>query len=59
MGDGGLVYTVCFSLTFIAIQIAKLLKCMHSHTGDLGSRFDTFDDIDKKTVHIPKLLHCS
>ena len=29
-----------FSLTFIAIQIAKLLKCMLSHTGDLGSRLD-------------------
>ena len=49
-----------FSLTFIAIQIAELLKCMLSHTGDLGSRLDTLDDIDtEKTVHIPKLLHCS
>ena len=35
-----------FSLTFIAIQIAELLKCMLSHTGDLGSRLDTLDDID-------------
>ena len=55
MGDGGLVYTACFSLTFIAIQIAKLLKCMHSHTGDLGSRFDTFDDIDKKNCPYPQI----
>ena len=33
---------------------------MLSHTGDLGSRLDTLDDIDtEKTAHIPKLLHCS
>ena len=41
-----------FSLTFIDIQIAKLLKCIFSHTGDLGSRLDTLDDIDiKKTTN--------
>ena len=42
-----------FSLTFIAIQIAELLKCMLSHTGDLGSRLDTLDNIEtENTVHI-------
>ena len=35
-----------FTLTFIAIQIAELLKCMLCHTGDLGSRLDTLDDIE-------------
>ena len=41
-----------FTLTFKAIQIAELLKCMLCHTGDLGSRLDTLDDIDtEKTVH--------
>ena len=49
-----------FSLTFIDIQIVELLKCMLSHTGDLGSRLDTLDNIDtEKTVHIPKLIQCS
>ena len=44
----------------VVIQIIGLLKCMLSHTGDLGSRLDTLDDIDtEKTVHIPRLLHCS
>ena len=44
----------------MVLQIAELLKCMLCHTGGLGSRPDTFDDIDtEKTVHIPKLLHCS
>ena len=42
-----------FRLTFIAIQIAELLKCMLSHTGDLGSRLDTLDNIEtENTVHI-------
>ena len=35
-----------FTLTFIAIQIAELLRCMLCHTGDLGSRLDTLDDIE-------------
>ena len=45
-----------FSLTFIAIQIAELLKCMLSHTGDLGSRLDTLDDIDtEKNCPYPQI----
>ena len=54
------VHSTQFLINFLAIQIAELLKCMLSHTGDLGSRLDTLDDIDtEKTVHIPKLLHSS
>ena len=34
------------------VQIAELLKCMLSHTGDLGSRLDTLDNIDQKKLSI-------
>ena len=45
-----------FTLTFIAIQIAELLKCMLFHTGDLGSRLDTLDDIDtEKNCPYPQI----
>ena len=45
-----------FTLTFIAIQIAELLKCMLSHTGDLGSRLDTLDDIEtEKNCPYPQI----
>ena len=37
-----------FTLFFLAIQIAELLKLMFCHTGDLGSRLDTFDDIERE-----------
>ena len=45
-----------FTLTFIAIQIAELLKCMLCHTGDLGSRLDTLDDIEtEKNCPYPQI----
>ena len=38
------------------IQIAELLKCMLSHTGDQGSRLDTLDDIDtEKNCPFPQI----
>ena len=41
-----------FTLTFIANKIAQLLKCILCHTGDLGSRLDTLDDIETEKLSI-------
>ena len=43
-----------FTSTIVAIQVAKLLKYMLSHTGDLCSRLDTLDDINDKNCPFPQ-----
>ena len=43
-----------FTFTIVAIQVAELLKNMLPHTGDLGSRLDTSDDINDKNCPFPQ-----
>jgi len=44
--------------TFIAIQIAELLKCMLCRTVDVGSELDTLDDIEtEKNCPYPQIIN--